>query len=98
MSCEYLNWFYFILAERQMRDLCNILFRGQLEENKHLSIQEVSAIYSKIYMWISGVCVCLSIENTIDNDFNYNLVKSLEMLHKLLILKMLLEKEEGVMD
>ena len=32
---------------------------------------------------------------TTDTDFNYNLVKSLENLHKLLILELLPEKEEG---
>lgn len=34
------------------------------------------------------------IENTTDTDFNYNLVKSLENLHKLLILKLFPEKEK----
>lgn len=33
-------------------------------------------------------------ENTIDNDFRYNLVTSLEKLHTLLVLKLLPEKEE----
>lgn len=38
------------------------------------------------------------IENIIDNNFNYNLVKSFENLRKLLILKLLLVKEEGAAE